>query len=438
MLSDGTALKMTGISKRFEMYSQPFDRLKQMMFGRFGKRYFNEFWALKDINLEVKCGECIGIIGKNGAGKSTLLQILVGTLPPTEGRVEVKGRICALLELGSGFNPEYTGRENVYMNASILGFSREEINQKYDEIVSFADIGEFIDQPVKTYSSGMVVRLAFSVQVALAPDILIVDEALAVGDAAFSRKCIARMEQLITRGCTIILVTHDINAVKRFCKKCLFLREGKNAYFGDTEEAATRYYQYLFPNFDPMEETTSAEQQTPSEEVEKFCLEIDCRKNNHRWGNGGGSISRLVLHGISQDRRISVPHTLKIDVHAQWDKNFILQLCSQKDLPSNIVIGYLLTNSQNIPIYGTNTLLERKYINAAEVNRILVSFEVELPALQTGDYFLTFAVSLANSPGDYFDLEWNDMSVQFFIENNNMLFKPGITLLPTCIHIKKD
>ena len=172
MSSDDIIIKMENISKRFLTYSKPIDRLKQMLFGRWGKNYFRRFWALRDINFEIHRGECVGVIGKNGAGKSTLLQILVGTLAPTTGTVYTKGRIAALLELGSGFNMDFSGHDNIYMNASILGLSRAEIDACYQQILDFADIGEFIDQPVKTYSSGMMVRLAFAVQIMVKPDIL--------------------------------------------------------------------------------------------------------------------------------------------------------------------------------------------------------------------------------------------------------------------------
>ena len=191
LFNDDIVLRMENVSKCYEIYSKPIDRLKQILLGKHSK-YYKEFWALRDINFEVHRGECVGVIGKNGAGKSTLLQILVGTLTQTTGNIFVNGRIAALLELGSGFNPEFTGRDNVYMNASILGLTKDEIDITYQEIVDFADIGDFIEQPVKTYSSGMLVRLAFAVQIMVHPDILIVDEALAVGDALSQQKCIHR------------------------------------------------------------------------------------------------------------------------------------------------------------------------------------------------------------------------------------------------------
>lgn len=186
--SDNVAICIDGVSKYFEIYEKPAHRLLQMIF-RGHRQYYRPFWALHDISFEVKRGECVGIIGRNGAGKSTLLQIITGTLTPSAGKVHIKGRVAALLELGSGFNPEFTGRENVYLNASILGLTNKEIDARYDDIVAFADIGEFIDQPIKSYSSGMVVRLAFAVVAHVDADVLIVDEALSVGDAFFTQKC---------------------------------------------------------------------------------------------------------------------------------------------------------------------------------------------------------------------------------------------------------
>lgn len=233
-------IQVKNLSKCYQIYDKPRDRLKQALW-RGKKRFYKEFWALRDVSFETGKGETIGIIGRNGSGKSTLLQIICGTLMPTDGTVQVNGRVAALLELGAGFNPEFTGRENVYMNAAILGLSREEIDAKYDEIVAFADIGEFIDQPVKTYSSGMFVRLAFAVQACVDPDLLIVDEALAVGDAPFQAKCFARMRQLISGGTTVILVTHDLSAVRAFCNRAIYLKNGVVQKCGPAKDVCDLY-----------------------------------------------------------------------------------------------------------------------------------------------------------------------------------------------------
>src|SRR5690349_16399189 len=217
------ALRVRDVSKMYRIYDNPQDRLKRMLFRRRRDSYGHEFWALRDVSFEVKKGQAIGVLGRNGSGKSTLMQIIAGTLAPTAGDVWVNGRVSALLELGSGFNPEFTGRENVFLNGAILGIPREEMERRFDDIAAFADIGEFIDQPVKMYSSGMFVRLAFAVQACLEPDVLIVDEALAVGDVFFTQKCFRRMGELIDRGTAVVLVTHDVAAVSQFCQQVMVL-----------------------------------------------------------------------------------------------------------------------------------------------------------------------------------------------------------------------
>ncbi len=215
------AIRVNNVSKCFKQYAHPVDRLKEIVFP--GRGRAKDFWALNDIQLEILRGQTLGIIGQNGSGKSTLLQIIAGTLTPTTGDVEVNGRISALLELGSGFNPEFTGRQNVFFNGRLLGLSQAEVREKFDDIVKFADIGDFIDQPVKTYSSGMFVRLAFAVAVNVEPEILIVDEALAVGDILFQRKCFSKIEELANRGTTILFVSHDLNSILNLCDRAIII-----------------------------------------------------------------------------------------------------------------------------------------------------------------------------------------------------------------------
>ncbi len=243
------AIRVSHLSKCYYVYHNPHDRLKQFvaphlqrMVGLRPKQYFHEFWALNDVSFTVKKGETVGIIGRNGSGKSTLLQIICGTLAPTTGSVEINGRVAALLELGSGFNPEFTGRENVYMNASILGLSQEEIDARFDDIVNFADIGEFIEQPVKTYSSGMYVRLAFAVIIHVDAEILIIDEALAVGDAFFTQKCMMKIKKLMESGITLLFVSHDSNSVKSLCSSAVLLDHGVVTSEGDTNKVVEAYY----------------------------------------------------------------------------------------------------------------------------------------------------------------------------------------------------
>lgn len=236
-----TAISVSDLSKKYHMYEKPIDRLKEAFHLR-KKTYHREFWALKDISFVLPKGEALGIIGRNGCGKSTLLQIVSGILQPTSGAVKVNGRISALLELGSGFNPEFTGRNNIYMNGALMGFSKIEMDRKFNTIEEFAEIGDFIDQPVKTYSSGMFVRLAFACAISVEPDILIVDEALSVGDVFFQQKCFAKIREIISKGTTCLFVSHDTSAVMNTCNRAILLKNGEMDFMGPPEETVSRYY----------------------------------------------------------------------------------------------------------------------------------------------------------------------------------------------------
>lgn len=244
-MSCDEAIKIRHLSKCFQIYEKPRDRLLQMIVrGR--KQYYREFWAIKDVTFEVLKGETVGIVGRNGSGKSTLLQLICGTLNPTSGIIQTRGRIAALLELGSGFNPDFTGRENVYMNGAVLGHTKKKIDAIFDEINAFADIGDFINQPVKSYSSGMVMRLAFSVAVSIEPQVLVVDEALSVGDELFQRKCFSRMETLKNNGSTILFVSHSGTAVIELCDRALLLDEGELISSGSPKTIVGRYQRLLY------------------------------------------------------------------------------------------------------------------------------------------------------------------------------------------------
>lgn len=240
-MSSEIAIEVNNLSKCYQIYEKPQDRLLQML-SRGKKKYFQEFWALKEISFSVNRGEAFGIVGRNGSGKSTLLQIIAGTLTPTSGTTQVNGRTAALLELGSGFNPEFTGRENVFLNGRILGLTQKEIEARYAQIVEFADIGEFIDQPVKTYSSGMFVRLAFAVQAHIDANVVIIDEALAVGDVFFRQKCYGRLEALRRAGAAILLVSHAMQEIEQYCERAILLEKGAVRFVGESSEATKRYY----------------------------------------------------------------------------------------------------------------------------------------------------------------------------------------------------
>lgn len=255
-MSSDIAIKVQNLSKCYQIYEQPRDRLKQFILpylrrkvGHAQKQYFREFWALKDVSFEVKKGETVGIIGRNGSGKSTLLQLICGTLNPTSGTVQTNGRIAALLELGSGFNPEFTGRENVHLNGAVLGLTKQEIDARFESIAAFADIGDFIEQPVKTYSSGMMVRLAFAVAINVDPEILIVDEALSVGDELFQRKCFSRIEAIRSNGATILFVSHSGGQIVELCDRALLMDSGERLAEGMPKHIVGIYQKMLYaPN----------------------------------------------------------------------------------------------------------------------------------------------------------------------------------------------
>jgi lipopolysaccharide transport system ATP-binding protein len=327
-MSSEIAIKVENLSKCFAIYERPQDRLKQMVLGQLRsllgksrKPYFREFWALKDVSFEVKKGETVGIIGRNGSGKSTLLQMICGTLNPTSGSVQTFGRVAALLELGAGFNPEFTGRENVYLNATVLGLTQAEIDERFDQIAEFADIGDFIGQPVKTYSSGMYVRLAFSVAIATQPDILVIDEALAVGDAHFQLKCMAAIKRLQQSGVTILLVTHDVSTIRQFCKNAVWIERGHSMEYGTALDITSNYTQFIFsnqllsPKFDNTSKSLAFDLQkesfTPAKpltSIPAYNLDIDSNSAAwqpsmpplNRWGSHVGIITGCLVRQVGK------------------------------------------------------------------------------------------------------------------------------------------
>jgi len=261
MSSDEHSIRVEGLGKRYEIYAQPADRLKQMILPRVqravhrpARAYFNEFWALRDVNFDVKRGETVGIVGRNGSGKSTLLQMICGTLTPTQGSVSIRGRVAALLELGAGFNPEFTGKENVRLSGLLYGLSDEELRERYQAILDFAEIGDFIDQPVKTYSSGMYVRLAFAVAINVSPEILVVDEALSVGDEAFQRKCFARIDAIRDAGAAVLFVSHSAGTVVELCDRAILLDRGEMLAQGTPKFVVSRYHKLLYSRADKVQE----------------------------------------------------------------------------------------------------------------------------------------------------------------------------------------
>jgi ABC-type polysaccharide/polyol phosphate transport system ATPase subunit len=276
-------ISVQNASKLYRIYDKPSGRLKEILLrGR--RKYHRDFWALEDVSLEVETGEAVGVIGRNGAGKTTLLQIIAGVLQPTRGSVSVEGRVTALLELGSGFNPEYTGRENILLSGQILGFSEEEMRRRMDVIVRFAELEGFIDQPVKTYSTGMLMRLAFASAIHVDPDVLIVDEALSVGDVYFQRKSLDRMEYFRKAGKTVLFVSHEPTLVQRFCARALWLEQGRVAMVGDAKEVVTSYQAFCARLEEERLRDSARQGGIASREHDEILREL--RLTGSRWGNG--------------------------------------------------------------------------------------------------------------------------------------------------------
>jgi teichoic acid transport system ATP-binding protein len=338
MSSDSVVLSVHGVTKTYRVYSQPQDRLKQFVLGRW-KKFFYEFEALKPVTFELKHGECIGIVGRNGSGKSTLLQILTGILTPTSGSYEVSGRTSALLELGAGFNMEYTGRENVFLNAAILGLTREEIQARFAQIEAFAEIGSFIDQPVKTYSSGMYIRLAFSVAIHVQPDLLVVDEALSVGDAAFQHKCMQKIRELRAKGMSILFVTHDTQAVKLLCDRAIWLHEGKQVASGSAADVVHRYEDFL-RNLMKFSDATETALETSKEAV----VSDESR---------GGQFAKL-LNAEVLDARGGACHSFLSGGELRLRITYEVY----RQLPDGIVLGAAIFRGDDLYVCGLNTRID--------------------------------------------------------------------------------
>ena len=337
-------IRIENAGKCYHMYDRPADRLKQALF-RWRKSYFREFWAVRGVSLEVRRGEAVGIIGRNGSGKSTLLQMIAGTLAPTEGSVEVAGRVAALLELGSGFNPEFSGRDNVYLNGSILGLSRQEIDDRFDAIASFADIGAFIDQPVKTYSSGMLVRLAFAVQVQVEPDLLIVDEALAVGDALFQKRCFQRLEQLRGQGVTLLFVSHDQESVRTLTSRALLLHEGRPRALGPSGEVVLEYRRLLHEA--ELAWGAGQARRAVADKPARSAAPAASRSDALSFGTLDACVERVqVLDGAGEPTSVFRP----------GDAVRVRIACILNKDATNLNIGLRIRNKQGVKMYSWGTL----------------------------------------------------------------------------------
>lgn len=409
------------LSKCYEVYDKPHKRLLQMMF-RGKRKYFSEFWALKSASFEVHGGETVGIIGSNGSGKSTLLQMLCGTLNPTSGEINVRGRVAALLELGAGFNPEFTGKENVYLNAAILGLSLEEIDDAYADIEAFAEIGEFINQPVKTYSSGMYVRLAFSVAVHTKPSILVVDEALSVGDARFQAKCLDRIKQMKDSGVSILFVSHDVAAVRTLCDRALWLDKGSVRAIGDVFPVTAQYTEFLFdrtPEQPPELPAQSADISSPSTVPEPS--KEQQQPINH-WGSHIGIIESAGIFDTQGARK---------SLYTDHEKMVIKIRFSTQQLKSieGLSVSFSLKNLSGSDLIVGSTWSQKLLFEPDNGAGIEVQFEVD-NFLCTGDYLLVAAIENRTSASiHYYEyLEGAQYFSSSFISNASGQFMPRIAM----------
>ena len=426
-------IQLDSISKCYRIFQNPQDRFKQALLDRFqgmlGKKsaspLYREHWALRDVSFELQPGEAVGILGRNGAGKSTLLQIIAGTLEPTSGTVQTTGRITALLELGSGFNPEFTGRENVFLNAQILGLSREDALARFDDIAGFADIGDFIDQPIKTYSSGMMMRLAFAVQTVLDPDVVIVDEALSVGDAKFQEKCLRKLRMLRENGTSILFVSHDINAVTSFCDRALLFDAGQLVASGRPVDVSKTYIESLYSE-DPTS-LTHKEREDPTVNVEPErtlpiqSLADDPTKTNTVQGDYRFGDRKVEIVNVAIFDRTGK----KTEVLVSGDQYRITQTVVAHFPVIDLASGFIIRNKRGVDLFGITNKTAGIEIPRIEAGQIF-EISIEIVAwLAAGDYFLQAAN--AGESGVQYDCRID--ALHFVVINTPTLFTTSIVNL---------
>lgn len=435
------ALVVRNVSKRYEIYARPRDRVKQLLLpslqrffsAREGKAaYYKEFWALKDVSFSLSRGEALGVLGRNGAGKSTLLQIVAGTSAATEGDVLVRGRVAALLELGSGFSPEFTGAENVRLNASLLGLTPTEIDAKFDDICRFADIGQFINQPVRTYSSGMMLRLAFAVQAAVEPEVLIVDEALAVGDARFQKKCYARLDELRASGTTILLVTHDSAAVIQSCDRALILDRGGIIASGEARHIAREYHKFLFGPAQTSQLAPSAPSAqlpnhsteharglvTPQTQTVGASTSQAKTKKEVRYGSGELEIQTIgIRNADGNDAPVVETHAMCVAYFA----GIFRQAVSE-----NVDYGFIISSPKGIEIYGTKSPFYADCLKPSEAG---TRFECRVEfcmRLVPGRYLLSAALAFQKPVQDSQFIDFRFDALDFEVVGQSRAFETSI------------
>lgn len=380
------AIRVQDVTKLYKLYDKPSDRFKESL-GLSKKIKYREHYALHNLNFDVQKGECVGIIGTNGAGKSTILKIITGVLNPTSGNVEINGRISALLELGAGFNMEYTGLENIYLNGTMIGFSRSEIDQKLDDILSFADIGDFIHQPVKTYSSGMFVRLAFAVAINIDPEILIVDEALSVGDVFFQAKCYKKFEDFKQQGKTILFVSHDLGSISKYCDRVVLLNKGQKLAEGKPKEMVDMYKKVLVGQLDLDHVEEEQENMAKSPNIEQI---LNKKSEDGTWKQQLTNNQNAIEYG---DKKAEIVDYAILDDQGnitnsvEKGKDFYIRMKVRMNEPIQLpIFAYSIKDSKGTEITGTNTMYEKTNF---EVGKIMdVTFRQKM-SLQGGEYLLS-------------------------------------------------
>jgi ABC-type polysaccharide/polyol phosphate transport system ATPase subunit len=390
------AISIKNANKKYCLYRRNIHRIFEMLFP-FGRQYHIPFYALQDIDLEVKRGETLGIIGRNGSGKSTMLQLICGILQPTMGSVHINGRISALLELGAGFNPEFSGRDNVYLSTSIMGLTREETDTRFEKIVDFAEIGDFIDQPVKTYSSGMFVRLAFATAISVDPDILIIDEALAVGDIFFQQKCMKYMKKMMEFN-TIVLVSHDMHAVSSLCDRVIVMEGGRKLFDGETAEAIALYTRLVHNELFSREESTLSTIVTiPENVLQKICRnEPDFKEWINVDNNSRGGANDIIIHHVSVTKNGEIFKTV------EYGETVTVRMLIWAKRPiKETIFGYTVKDRVGIALFGENTVSLLETPLSLDSGFSLVKFEFQWPEVTSQDYTLTLGIGEGSHAFDH-------------------------------------
>lgn len=413
------AIEVNNLTKVYKLYKSPRDRLRELI-SLNRKKHHHEFYAMKDVSFTVEKGQTIGIIGQNGSGKSTLLKIICDVLKPSSGSVKVNGRISSLLELGAGFNPEFTGRENVYMNGALMGLSRAEIDSHLPEIEAFAEIGEFIDQPVKVYSSGMYVRLAFAAAINADPDILVIDEALTVGDSRFQLKCFLKFQEFQEKQKTILFVTHDMNTIKKYCSFAILLDRGALIFRGFPNEVVNRYSKIMFPRNKVMIDKVNMERAIMSDE-DLVTYELE-----YRYGSGEGEIANLnILNSDWQNTLVFTSGEKMIVVFHAIAKHYI-------DKP---ILAMTIKDVKGQEIYATNTYVKGMHLSCLNPgSSIEVSFSQKLNLI-ANSYFISLGfVHIDN--GNITPLDRRYDVVEIKVLPKDMDLSMGIANLDSDINVK--